>query len=166
MTVETLEELFKKELFDMYNGEQQITEALPKMRDKATDRELSDAFSQHLDQTERQIERLERVCEMLDYDVQRERCEAMEGIIEEGEKLMKSCEEGPICDSAMIMAAQKVEHYEIASYGSLCALAKVLGHDDAEKILHETLEEERETDEKLTRIAESHVNRDARQEAA
>lgn len=165
MKIRNLEDLFREELFDMYNAEKQITRALTKMIDKASDQKLADAFRTHLEETNGQIDRLQRVCEMLDIDVEREKCEGMEGIIREGDKVIGECEKGAVCDATMIAAAQKVEHYEIASYGTLCALAKALGHDDVEKLLHQTLEEERRTDEKLTRIAEEGANAEARRVA-
>lgn len=167
MTVHSLEEMFRKELFEIYDAEHQIVKALEKMAERASDSELADAFEEHRNQTQGQIERIERACEMLDIDLKRETSEAMEGLLEEGKKLMKECKKkGPVCDVAMIATIQKVEHYEIASYGTLCAIAKILGHDEAEKLLYQTLEEERDTDEILNRIAEGHVNEDAMRQAA
>lgn len=166
MHIKTLEDLFHDELFDIYNAEQQLTKALPKMAEKATNPDLADGFRMHLGETEGQIERLDRVFALLDIDVKKETCEAMKGLLKEGEELMKHAAEGSVCDAAMIAAAQKVEHYEIASYGTLVALAKILGHNDAARILQETLDEEKATDEKLSELAEDHVNEQALRQAA
>lgn len=136
------------------------------MAGKAEHEELIEAFEMHRKETEGHIERLDRVIDMLDFDVEREDCEAMEGLVEEGKQLMENIAKGPVLDAAMITAAQKSEHYEIASYGSLCALAKGLGYDEAAQILHETLEEEKATDMKLTHLAEKNINADAMHRAA
>ena len=166
MKIQTLEDLFKDQLFDIYNAEKQITKALENMVKKASDRNVAAAFRAHLDETREQVTRLEKVCEMLDWKIQPEKCEAMEGILREANKLIDNCESNAVCDATMITAAQKVEHYEIATYGTLCALAKVLGHDDVERLLWETLEEERRADEKLTQVAEEGVNEEATRRAA
>lgn len=159
--ISTLQDLFEHGLFDTYNAEHQITQALPRMKEKATNRKLADGFATHLEETENQIEKLEQVFEMLELKPEKEVCEAMRGIIEEGEKMMEEVEKGPVLDSALISAAQKVEHYEISAYGTLCALAETLGLDEAKEILVEILEEEKATDEKLTRLAEQDVNQEA-----
>lgn len=166
MNIQTLEDLFKDQLFDMYNAEKQITKALENMAEKASDQNVAEAFRAHLNETREQVTRLEQVCEMLDWKIEPEKCEGMEGILREANKLIENCETEAVCDATMIAAAQKVEHYEIASYGTLCALAKVLGHDDVEKLLWDTLEEERRADEKLTQVAEEGVNEQATQRAA
>lgn len=164
--IKTVKDLFESELFDVYNAEKQLTKALPKMAEKATNAQLAAGFEKHLTETEGQIARIERVFEILNIKPKSEKCEAMKGLIEEAKDLMSHAEEGPVLDAAMITAAQKVEHYEIATYGSLCALAKALGYNEAASILHETLEEERKTDEALTDLAEQGVNRDALRKAA
>jgi ferritin-like metal-binding protein YciE len=161
MKIKTLQELFLNELSDMYSGEQQITKALPKMADKASSPELADGFRTHLKETEGQIERINRVASLLSLKLENEKCEAMAGLLKEGEQLIKHIEEGPLLDAAMITAAQKVEHYEISAYGSLCALAKELGYDEAADILSETLEEEKATDDKLQQLALGNINHQA-----
>jgi ferritin-like metal-binding protein YciE len=166
MRMETVEDVFKNELFDIYNAEKQLLKALKEMSETAEHEDLATAFSEHRAQTEGHVERIERVCEILDVEIDREKCEAMEGILEEGKEMMKKIDKGPVLDAAMITAAQKVEHYEIASYGSLCALAKGLGYEEIAEILHQTLDEEKETDSKLTMLAEANINQDALTRAA
>ena len=166
MKIDTLENLFKDELFDIYYAENKIAETLPKMAKAATSPDLQSGFEKHLEETKGQMERIEKVCEILDYKMEKVVCEAIEGLIEEGDELMKNASEGPVRDAAIITAAQKVEHYEIASYGSLCALARTLGYSEAADILSETLKEEKATDEKLTELAYGHVNDDAQRKAA
>lgn len=166
MTIKTSQDLFEHMLQDMYYAEKQISEALPKMAKAASNEDLRQAFESHLKETESQIERLEQVLEMLDLDVEEEKCEAIEGLLEEGESLMKETPKGPICDAALIAAAQKVEHYEIASYGTLCAMAKESGFSEAADILQDILDEEKSADEKLTDIAENDVNKQAVSKAA
>lgn len=157
-------ELFIAELKDIYWAEKAIIKALPKMVKVADSEELKAAFEEHLEVTEGQVERLEEVFEIIDMKPQGKKCEAMDGIIREGEQLMKEFRGSPALDAALIAAAQKIEHYEIASYGCLKTYARLLGHDDAVDLLQATLEEESETDEKLTDIAESFVNEEAEQE--
>lgn len=166
MKMKNLEELFEDELFDIYNGEQQLTKALPKMAEKATDLRLAEGFRNHLEETEGQVRRIEKIFDLLDIKEKKEKCEAMKGLITEAEELIKNTAEGPVRDSAMITAAQKVEHYEIAAYGSLISLANTLGHMEAASILAETLEEERAADRRLSDLAEGGINREAMQEAA
>jgi ferritin-like metal-binding protein YciE len=161
MKIDTLEALFINELADMYNGEQQITKALPKMAEKATDPRLAEGFETHLKETQGQIERIERIVALLDIKLENEKCEAMEGLLKEGDQMMKTVEQGPLLDAAMITAAQKVEHYEIAAYGSLCALAEEMGWDEVVTILHDTLDEEKATDGKLQQLAEGNINHEA-----
>jgi ferritin-like metal-binding protein YciE len=144
-----IKDLLTMELQDTYSAETQILEALPKMQEAATAKSLKQAFGTHLQQTQRQVERLERVCKMLGVEPEGETCEAMEGLVEEGEQIMEEIDEGPVLDAALIAAAQKVEHYEIAAYGTLCAMLKAMG---------ETLQEEKATDELLTDLAEREVN--------
>lgn len=166
MKIHTFEELFHDELFDVYNAETRITEALPKMAEAASDPKLKQAFQTHLRETEGQIKRLDQVFSLLGIKCEKETCEASKGIIKEGEELMKNTPEGPIRDAALIAAAQKVEHYEIATYGTLCAWAKQLGYDQVATILADTLEEEETTDENLSTLAEDHVNAQAQTRAA
>jgi ferritin-like metal-binding protein YciE len=166
MKIKSLEELFQDELFDIYNAEKQLTKALPKMAEKATDPRLVQGFKNHLEETEGHVRRLEKIFEVLGIKDEKETCEAMKGLLKEGDEMMKKSEVGPVCDAAMITAAQKVEHYEIATYGSLIALANQLGHMEAASILAETLEEERACDRKLSEIARGGVNEDAQAAAA
>ncbi len=166
MKLKNLDELFQDELFDIYNGEQQLVKALPKMVENASDPRLAEGFRTHLEETEGQVRRIEKIFELLNITEKKETCEAMKGLIKEAEELIKNTEKGPVRDSAMITAAQKVEHYEIAAYGSLVALANTLGHMEAASIMAETLEEERAADRKLNELAEGGINQDAMQEAA
>jgi ferritin-like metal-binding protein YciE len=149
-----LRETFIEELKDLYDAEKQITKALPKMAKAAEHEELKEAFETHLEETTAQIERLERVFELFDETPKGKKCKAMDGLVAEGKELIDE-EEG---DAALICAAQKIEHYEIASYGSLVSWARLLGEDEAADILEETLGEEEQTDEKLTDLAESVIN--------
>ncbi len=150
----TLRETFVDELADLYDAEKQLLKAFDKMIKAAEHEELKTAFETHKEETETQIERLEQVFEIFDEEAKGKKCKAMQGLIKEMEDLIKE-EEG---DAAMICGAQKVEHYEIASYGSLVSWARLLGEEDAADLLEETLDEEKDTDEKLTQIAESSIN--------
>lgn len=163
MTAKTFEELFIEELSDIYNAEKQLTKALPKMAKAASNQDLSAGFTTHLEETEGQIERIEKAVKAEGLTLKRKKCAAMEGLIEEGKEAIDELEEGPLRDVALIIAAQKVEHYEISGYGSLIELAKLLGYDKAVKLLGETLEEEKATDEKLTILATGDVNEEARE---
>ncbi|AIX74345.1 MAG: ferritin-like domain-containing protein [Mixta calida] len=162
MTMQSLNDLFVHTLSDVYSAEVQLTKALPKMAEAATETKLAEGFRQHLEETKGHIERLDQVIQALD-DVEMENvtCVAMEGLIKEGEEIIQEVEEGPVRDAGLIVAAQKVEHYEISSYGSLMALAKNLGYDNVVSILKNTLDEEKATDEKLTMLAEQQVNQHA-----
>jgi ferritin-like metal-binding protein YciE len=153
-----LHELFLEELADIYNGEQQLTKALPKMAKAAQSDELRQAFESHLQETENQISRLEQVFETLGESVKRKVCKGLKGIIEEGSEMIQEQKGSNALDAALINAAQKAEHYEIASYGTVCAWAKQMNHDEVLELLHETLDEEKTADEKLTQIAESAAN--------
>jgi len=157
----TLTDLFYDQLQDAYSAETQLTKALPKMAKAAQSAELRAGFEQHLTETKNQLSRLETVCKQVGCKTSSNTCEAMEGLIEEGEEIMGLGLDKDAQDAGLIAAAQKVEHYEIALYGTLCAFAKQLGHPDAARLLHETLEEERRTDEKLTQLAERGVNQKA-----
>jgi ferritin-like metal-binding protein YciE len=150
----TLEDLFEEELKDIYNAEQQLLKAIPEMVEAAHNEDLADAFSHHLEQTKKQVERLEKIFDRLHIDKnEEETCEAMQGLIKEGQQIIADFDESAVRDSALIIAAQKIEHYEIASYGSLCELADVLGYDKIATMLDRTLEEEESTDHMLTEIA-------------
>jgi ferritin-like metal-binding protein YciE len=156
----TLRETLLEELADVYDAEKQITKALPKMAKAAEHQELREAFETHLEETERQIERLEEVFQALGEKPKSKKCKGMQGLLAEGEDLIKN-DEG---DAALIAAAQKVEHYEIATYGSLVSWARLLEEEEAADLLEETLDEEKATDEKLTETAESAINVDESQE--
>jgi len=158
----TLTDLFHDQLQDAYSAETQLTKALPKMAKAAGSTDLRAGFEQHLSETKNQLSRLEKVCQQVGCKTGSNTCEAMEGLIEEGEEVMDLGLDAEAQDAGLIAAAQKVEHYEIALYGTLCSFAKQLGHADAARILHETLEEERRTDEKLTQLAERGINRKAK----
>ena len=156
MAITTLKDLFIHDLSDVYSAERQITKALPKMARAATNPKLVEAFKLHLEETQGQIERLDQVVEFSDdLRIKRMKCHALEGLVAEAQELIDSVEKGEVLDAGLIGAAQKVEHYEIATYGTLVAMAKKLGYTDVAKLLHETLEEEKRTDEKLTLLAES-----------
>jgi ferritin-like metal-binding protein YciE len=157
----TLQELFLATLQDIYHGEKQILKALPKMAKNSTTPELKQAFQHHLEQTEGQVERLQRVFEMMDKSARGRTCEAIEGLVEEGKEVMNEAETGEVMDAGLIAAAQAVEHYEIARYGTLCAWAEELGMKDAVKLLEQTLQEEKQTDALLNKIAMERVNRHA-----
>jgi ferritin-like metal-binding protein YciE len=156
-----LHELFLEELADIYNAEQQLTKALPKMAKAAESDELRSGFEQHLEETREHASRLEQVAEQLGEDLKRKTCQAMKGLIEEGEDIMKEEKGTSALDAALIADAQKVEHYEIATYGTLVTWAEQMGHTEAAQLLGETLQEEKATDEKLTQVAESMANRKA-----
>jgi ferritin-like metal-binding protein YciE len=160
MPAQTLQDLFVEELRDMYDGEKRLIRALPRMANAATSEELSTAFRRHLAETERQATRLEQVFRLLGEPVRGKKCDGIIGIVEEGKTAMEELD-GAVLDAALIGGAQKVEHYEIASYGTLAYFAELLGHDRAKALLGETLEEEKATDAKLTQLAKSRVNREA-----
>lgn len=161
----SLEKFFLDGLKDIYWAEKALTKALPKMQKAATTQELKSAFVNHLAQTKEQIVRLESVFEILGKKAQAKKCDAMEGLVKESEGIIEETEAGTITrDVALIMAAQKVEHYEIATYGGLAQLAKTLGLEDVKELLGQTLQEEKDTDMLLTEIAESHINEDAKAE--
>ena len=159
--VETLEEGFIAELADMLNGEGQLLKMLNRMAMSAHSPRLRDAFELHAEQTERQMARLERVFELFQRKPHTEKCEGLEGIVTEGNELLQRSGSGPIRDALMISAAQKVEHYEIASYGTLCSWAEQLNQREAMDLLEENLNEEKATDRILTHIAESFANQRA-----
>ena len=160
-----LEKYFEDALKDIYWAEKHLTKALPKMQKAATTQELKAAIEEHTTQTEEHIKRLEQVFELLGKKAQAKKCDAMEGLIKEGESIVEETEDGTMTrDVGIIMAAQKVEHYEIATYGGLVSLANTMGLEEAAGILTQTLEEEKETDQGLSEIAESKINWEAEQE--
>lgn len=161
MKLDTLENLYISELRDLYSAENQLLKALPKMAKSASSPELKDAFEQHLEQTKGHVERLEQLFQQLDESPKGKTCQAMKGLIEEGSEILKEEGEESVLDAGMIVAAQKVEHYEIASYGSVRTFANLLGQDEAARLLQSTLDEESETNEILNRLAESVVNPEA-----
>jgi len=163
-TAEGLRDLFVDELKDIYWAEKALTKAIPKMIKKATSEDLINALQNHLEVTKGHVERCEKAFEMLGKPARAKKCEAMEGLTKEAEEIMESTEEGMVRDAGIISAAQKVEHYEIASYGTLCAFAKTLGENDIANLLSKTLKEEREADDTLTQVAESYINEEAMQE--
>lgn len=152
--LKTLEDLLIHELKDIYSAETQLVKALPKMAKAATNESLKSAFEEHLAETEEHVTRLEQVMELLEGTPRGKTCKAMQGLIAEGEEAIKEEAEPAIKDAALIVAAQKVEHYEISAYGSARAMAEVLGHDEVAEILGSTLDEESMTDETLTSIAQ------------
>jgi ferritin-like metal-binding protein YciE len=158
MAVESARDFLIDELRDIYNAEKQLTRALPKLAKAASAPSLQDAFRKHLEETKGQVERLDRIFEELGVRGTGKKCEAMEGLVEEGNQLVQEIESSEVLDAALIAAAQKVEHYEIASYGTLRTLAEGMGLDNVARLLEETLEEEKATDEALTELAESEVN--------
>jgi ferritin-like metal-binding protein YciE len=156
--IKTLDDLFVHMLQDVYYAEQQITKALPKMIEKATDPSVKQGFQAHLAETKNHITRLERVFQMHGEQPKAVKCAAMDGLIEESNEVMREITDKDVLDAALIGSAQTVEHYEIARYGTLVAYAHQLGRDDCASVLAQTLDEEKATDQKLTAIAEARVN--------
>jgi ferritin-like metal-binding protein YciE len=163
MQMENLQDLLKEDLKDVLNAENQIIKALPKMIKSASNPELQDALENHLEETKGHVDRLEQVMELLGMPAKGKACKAMKGIIEEGKEVMEEDAEDEVMDAALIGAAQKVEHYEIATYGTLCTYAELLGLAKAKELLGQNLEEERRADQKLTELAESLINVEAAQ---
>jgi ferritin-like metal-binding protein YciE len=161
MKLKTLEDLLHHELKDLYSAETQLVKALPKMAEAADNEDLRAAFEEHLEQTKTHVERLEEAGEILGKKLTGHTCKAMKGLIEEGSDLIAEDADPAVKDAGLIGAAQRVEHYEIAGYGTARTLAEQLGKDDIAELLEETLEEEKETDERLTELAESHINAEA-----
>ena len=151
---EGLRELYIEELKDLYNAENQLVKALPKMAKAASSDELRQGFEEHLEQTKGHVQRLEKIFQALGESPKGKKCKGMEGLVEEGSEVMKEDFEGALMDAALIGAAQRVEHYEIAGYGTVCAFAEELGETEQNSLLNETLEEEKETDDKLTQLAQ------------
>lgn len=160
----SLEDLFEDELKDIYNAERQVLSSLPKMSKMVDSEELKEALEHHLEQTKTQIERIEKVFEEIGKPARGKKCLAMEGIINEGKEIMEETMDNNTMDAGIIAAAQKVEHYEIASYGTVIAWAKTLGYHKAVELLTETLEEEKNTDRILTKVATTIANERAAQE--
>jgi len=159
--IQTLDDLFVHQLRDIYYAEKQIVKALPKMIDKASDSDLKTGLRDHFDETKNHVSRVEQVFEMHGAKASTVDCPAIDGIIKEANETLGDVDDKDVLDSAIIAAAQAVEHYEIARYGTLIAWAKQLGRDDCASVLAETLEEEKAADEKLSEVAESHVNMEA-----
>lgn len=154
--------LFMEELKDIYWAEKHLVKALPKMQKAATSEELAEAIQEHIMVTKEQVNRLEQVFEMMGARATAKKCEAMEGLIAEGQTVIEDTDEDTaVRDAGLIIAAQKIEHYEIASYGSLCALANKMGKSEIASLLEQTLNEEKETDQLLTEIAETSINEEA-----
>jgi ferritin-like metal-binding protein YciE len=162
---EGLKKIFEDELKDIYWAEKHLTKALPKMAKASSSEELQEVFEDHLEQTHEQIKRLEQVFEICNIKVQAKKCEAMEGLVEESQEIINENEKGVVRDTALIIAGQKVEHYEIAAYGSLRTLAQVLRFNDAVDLLQTTLDEEGEADKLLTSISQT-INQRAMDQSA
>jgi len=163
MKLKTLHDLFLQELKDLHSAETQLVKALPKMAKAATNEELQAGFEEHLEETKGHVERLDEIGKQLGAKLTGHKCKAMEGLVEEGADMIDEDADDSVRDAGLIGAAQRVEHYEIAGYGTAIALARKLGHDDNADIPTETLEEEKATDEKLTELAETAVNVEAAQ---
>jgi ferritin-like metal-binding protein YciE len=166
MKITTFQDLFTEQLRDMYYAENRLIKALPKMAEAASDPKLRQAFEKHLGETKDQVLKLETVMKSLGHEVGGEKCEAIEGLVKEAEELMAHTKDPETRDAALILAAQKVEHYEIATYGCLCAFANRLGHTAEAEILHSILEQERRTDQTLTDLAERSPGINERAQAA
>ena len=154
MSANSLQELYVEQLQDLFSAEQQIIKALPTMIDAAQSEELRDALTEHLEVTKKQADRVEKICEELGEDAKGEKCKGMEGVLKEGSDLVKGISNKQVRDAAIIASAQRVEHYEMAGYGTARTYATLLGFDDASSALEQTLEEEKEADETLSGLAE------------
>ena len=161
MELTSLKDALLDELKDLYSAEQQIAAALPKMAEKATDAELKKGFETHLAETQNQVSRLEQAFKLLGEKAEAETCEATKGLLKEGKEIMEKDAEPEVMDAMLIAAAQKVEHYEIATYGTVCTWAEQLGLTELHTLLGETLNEEETTDKKLTKLAKSKINANA-----
>jgi ferritin-like metal-binding protein YciE len=161
MPMTSLQDLFTHHMQDMYYAEKKLAKALPKMASKASEPRLRGAFDQHLRETEEHVKRLEKVFQQIGEKASGTTCEAIDGIVKECEDLMREADGGDTLDAGLIASAQAAEHYEIARYGTLAAWAEMLDIPEAKKILHQTLDEEKRTDEKLTGLAMEQVNRKA-----
>jgi len=161
MQIDSMHKLYVDLLKDLYNAETQLLEALPKMAKGAHSAELRQGFEAHLSQTRGQAKRLEQIFSGLEFSPNGKKCVGMEGLIKEGEEILQEDMQPSLKDAALIVAAQKVEHYEMAGYGTARTFAEILGETDAIRLLQETLDEEKQTDDKLTQLAQSHINRQA-----
>jgi ferritin-like metal-binding protein YciE len=159
--LETLDDLFEMQLKDLYSAENQLVEALPLMAERAKDGRLRAGFTKHLHETEKQIQRLEKIGEALDLDLGGHTCQAMKGLIAEGQETMSERATEEVMDAALIAAAQRIEHYEISGYGTAAHFAERLGHDHAAELLRQTLDEEQLTDTKLNDLAKNYINQKA-----
>jgi ferritin-like metal-binding protein YciE len=158
MSLDSLQNLFVTELKDIYNGEKQLVSALPRIAKAASSPRLTEAITKHLKETEGHVARLEQIFQSLGLAVRGKKCKGMEGLLEEGKEVMEEEGQESVRDAALISAAQKVEHYEMAAYGCLRSYAQILGHNDAAKLLEQTLKEEEAADEKLNELAEGGIN--------
>lgn len=158
MELKTLNDLFVHQLQDLYGAEQQLLKAMPKMLAKTTSTQLKEAFTKHMEETQNQVTRLESVFKSLNLKSKAVKCKAMEGLLKEAEEFMEEDTNSAVMDAGLIASAQRVEHYEIAGYGTVCTYAKFLGHTEALNLLQETLSEEKKTDETLSYIAETSIN--------
>lgn len=161
MKLKTLHDLYVDELKDLYNAENQLLKALPKMAKAASDPQLAQAFTDHLEETTGHVDRLEKIFKKLDASPKGKKCKAMEGLLEEGKDLMAEDADPSVMDAALIAAAQRVEHYEMAGYGCVRTYARLLGYEEAADLLQETLDEEGTADKKLTDLAETVINAEA-----
>jgi ferritin-like metal-binding protein YciE len=161
MKLESLKDLYLAQLKDLYSAEDQLVDALPKMADAAHAPELKNAFREHLNQTKQHVDRLEQIFRKLGESPKGETCEGMKGLVKEGQEMIKMKGEPEVIDAGLIAAAQRVEHYEMAGYGTVRTYAELLGDQEAVRLLERTLQEEEDADEKLTEIAESHINQEA-----
>lgn len=159
----SLQDLFIDELQDLYSAEKQLVSALPKMAKNANNEQLKNAFEQHLNETKEHVNRLDQVFESIGEKAKAKTCKAMQGLVEEAQEMMKEDGDPNVMDAALIASAQRVEHYEIAGYGCVRTYARMLGYKQAETLLNQTLQEEAKTDEKLTKLAESSINVQAKQ---
>ncbi|HSF40817.1 MAG TPA: ferritin-like domain-containing protein [Thermoanaerobaculia bacterium] len=164
MEIDSLRKLYVDELKDLYSAEKQILQALPRMAKKATNPQLRQGFERHLEQTRMQVERLDRIFELLGKSPRGKKCKGMEGLLEEGKEMMQEEMDDDVMDAALISAAQRVEHYEIAGYGTVRTYAELMGEKEHAKLLQQTLDEEGQTDKELTRLAQS-INVEAMAEA-
>lgn len=161
MRIETMDDLFIEQIQDLYDAEERLVKALPKMAEACTSSELRNAFEEHLQQTRGHVQRLEQVFSEVGKKAGGETCEAMKGLIEEGEDIIDDIKQSPLRDAGLIAAANRVEHYEMAGYGTARTMAQALGLTRSATLLEQTLEEEKQADAKLTRIAEQRVNQEA-----
>jgi ferritin-like metal-binding protein YciE len=165
MEMDSLRKLYVDELKDLYSAEKQILQALPRMAKKASNEQLKKAFETHVEETRGQVERLDKIFELLGKSSRGKKCKGMEGLLEEGKEMMQEDMEPEVMDAALIASAQKVEHYEISGYGTVRTYAQLLGENQHVKLLQQTLDEEGKTDKLLTQLAESSINVEAMQEA-